>query len=408
MGDFDAPLLRLGTSSIKWEVPGQIDAAALPGGAAWVAQRDLVLPLGLADMDFRTAPVVVEALQARVAHGIFGYTHPAAEYFAAVIGWLERRHGWRAQRDWIVPTTGAVPAINLAIQMLTRPGDGIIVQPPVFHPFAESIVNNGRRVVCNPLVDTGTRYAMDFDDLAAKASAPGVRMLILCSPHNPVGRVWTAHELCELARICCRNDLLVVSDEVHCDLTHGRERFTTLAVAAPSLLPRLIHCHGPSKTFNLPGLKTSTTIIPDATLRARFVDGLRNLNELFGVHALGGVALQAAYDRGEPWLARLVSALESNRAWLDCFLQSRLPALRLRPAEGTYLAWVDARETGRSSAALQERLRQEARIVVEDGARYGQGGEGFLRINFACPRPLLEAALSRAETTLAHLGPQTR
>lgn len=397
---FDQVLQRLGTDSIKWDKAALALGSSADGGSPDQSGSNLLLPLSLADMDFQTAPVVVAALEARIRHGVFGYTFAGDAYFEAITRWLQRRHAWQVDRDWIVPGTGAVPAINLAIQMLTEPGDAVIVQPPVFHPFAQSVANNGRRVVLNPLRQEAGRYDFDLDDLQRKAQDSRARMLILCSPHNPVGRVWSVSELRELVRVCDAHDMLIVCDEVHCDLTYPWSRFTTLAAAAPECLARLIHCHGPSKTFNLVGLKASTTIIPNPTLRERFVLGLRNLNELFGVGTLATHALRAAYDEGEDWLAQLMSYLEGNMLTLRDYLQVELPQWRMTVPDATYLAWIDCREMGVASSVLKRHLAEHARVVLEDGAMYGAGGDGFLRLNVACPRVTLESALNRIRDAL--------
>ncbi len=397
---FDEYLERRGTGSMKWSEP-LLPAHARRGGAGSpVSDPGTMIPMWLADMDFPTAPPVIDALARRVQHGVFGYASAGDDYFRAIIGWHERRHGWDVDRDWIIPTSGSVPAINVALQTLTRPGDGVIVQPPVFHPFAQSIENNARRVVPNALVLDGGRYRMDFDDLARKAADPRVRMLILCSPHNPVGRVWSEEELRTLGRICSDCDVIVVSDEVHCDLAMPGSRFTTCAVADPVIASRLVHCHGPSKTFNLPGLKVSTTIIPDERLRNHFLTGLRNLNELFGVSVLGTVALQAAYDKGEDWLTELLDYLDGNARLVDEYLDANLPQVRRIRADATYFAWLDCRDLGPLAVDLKQRLQDRARVWLEDGATYGAEGAGFLRMNIACPRTLLAAALERISAAL--------
>lgn len=400
---FDAVLTRLGTDSIKWDKAGPFSGAQLDDALGCAAGSSPLIPMSLADMDFPTAPAVIAALESRVQHGVFGYTFASETYFDSVVRWLQRRHAWQVDREWIVPGTGAVPAINLAIQMLTNPGDAVIVQPPVFHPFAQSVTNNGRRAILNPLRYESGRYHFDLEDLRRKAEDFRPRMLILCSPHNPVGRVWGSEELRALVRICEEYDLLVVSDEVHCDLTYSWSKFTTIAVAAPEVLPRLIHCHGPSKTFNLVGLKASTTIIPNPLLRERFVGGLRNLNELFSVGTLATHALRAAYDEGETWLEDLIKYLEGNMHTLHDFLLSEIPQFRMTLPDSTYLAWIDCRETDISSDALKRYLAEYAHVILEDGAIYGAGGEGFLRINVACPRVILDTALRRIGEAVSHL-----
>lgn len=398
--DFDGFVSRLGTDSIKWDIAGQPTPPEPEQQKNEAMLAEVVVPLSLADMDFPTAPAISRALQARARQGVFGYTFASEAYFDAVLRWMRRRHLWGLEREWIVPCTGAVPSINLAIQTLTEPGDGVIVQPPVFHPFAQSITNNGRRVVLNPLREERGRYFIDFDDLRCKAADTRTRMLVLCSPHNPVGRVWTREELQELVRICRIFDVLIVCDEIHCDLSHGWSKFTTLAVAAPEVADRLIHCHGPSKTFNLVGLKASTTIIPNPALRERFNVGLRNLNELFSVGTLGTLALRTAYDEGESWLSDLLEYLGGNLLHLHNYLATELPQINMLCPDATYLAWLDCRALDVPSEVLKRRLRDDARVVVEDGAMYGLGGEGFLRLNVACPRVTLDTALDRMSRVL--------
>lgn len=393
--DFDEVVNRIGTGSIKWDAPARAHNAGHAPQADRPQQGLGLIAMGVADMDFRVAPAIVDALSARLREGILGYTHPDDDYFDAVQGWMSGRYNWTTERSWILPGAGSVPAINIAIQMLTNPGEGIIVQPPVFHPFAQSVENNGRRVVPNPLRLIDGRYVMDFEDLSAKAADPAARMLILCSPHNPVGRVWSKGELHQLAEICKRNDLIVVCDEVHADLAHPWARFTSLAAAAPEIEDRLVHCHGPSKTFNLPGLKISTTIIPNQELRDRFLIGLRNLNELFGVSALGVEALKAAYTRSGDWHDALMRYLAGNLRLLKEYLASDLPDLQLVGPEATYLAWIDCRGLGLPTDELRQRLIDKANLWVEDGGLYGREGEGFLRMNIACPRSVLQDALER-------------
>jgi cystathionine beta-lyase len=346
-------------------------------------------------MDFAAPPSVQEALMAQVRHGVFGYTTVDDDYYQAIVDWMARRQGWAVEPEWIVTTSGVMQAINLAVQTLTRPGDRIIVQPPVFDPISRAVSNNGRVVSPNRLMYADDRYAIDFDDLEARAAAADSRMLILCHPHNPVGRIWSSDELGRIFTICDRHDLIIVSDEIHGDLSYSWAKFSPLGAAVPDIKRRLITCTGPSKAFNLPGLRTAVTIVPDVQLRRRLMVGLRNLNEDFGVSTLGTLALQTAYESGEPWLEDLLAYLEDNYLYLRDFLATHLPRLRLVPAEGLYLAWIDCRALGLDETGLKTAFFEEARVLPEWGSHFGQEGHGFVRLNLACPRSILARALER-------------
>ncbi len=400
--NFDEPTERRGTRSIKWSLGEEYGAwVDYPRPAGQAPHEADVLPMWLADMDFPTAPPVRAALQALVDHGVFGYTGLDGEFFDAITEWAQRRHGWAMERDWVVTNTGVMPAINLLIQTFTSPGDGVIVQSPVFHPISHAVEFNDRELLSNALVFDGTRYNMDMADLAAKAAAPGTKMMILCSPHNPVGRVWDSGELGAVADICAANDVLLVSDEIHGDLTYDWSNF----VSAGSLAEhhdRLVVCTGPSKAFNLPGLKMSLTIIPDAELRDAYGLTLRNQNEIFGANLFATTALVAAYRHSEPWLEAVVDYLAANLEYVQDFLQERLPMIRLVRPDALYLLWIDCRALGLTSAELDERLRA-AGVRVEQGATYGREGEGFIRVTIACSRQLLNAAMERIERALGDL-----
>jgi cystathionine beta-lyase len=332
----------------------------------------------------------------RVGHGIFGYTAVDDDYYRAIVNWLARRHDWAVEVDWIVTTNGVMQAINLAVQALTQPGDQIIVQPPVFDPIVRAVSNNGRVVSLNRLLYDSGRYTIDFADLEARAAAPECRMLILCHPHNPVGRIWSPdEELARIAAICHRHDLIVISDEIHGDLSYSWATFSPFGAAVPQVNSRLIACTGPSKSFNLPGLRTALTIVPDAQLRRQLLISLRNLNEDFGVNVLGTLALQTAYESGEAWLDDLLLYLEDNYLYLRDFLAAELPQLKVVPAEGLYLAWIDCRSLDLSEAGLKKVFFEDARVLLEWGSHFGPEGEGFVRLNLACPRPILEMALER-------------
>jgi cystathionine beta-lyase len=398
--DFDEPRDRRGTRSIKWSL-GEEEGAWVdyPPAAGAPPREANPLPMWLADMDFATAPAVTTALRERVEHGIFGYTGLDDAFYDSIIRWAQRRHGWTIDRDWVVTNSGVMPAINLLIQTFTAPGDGIIVQPPVFHPISQAVEYNGRRLVNNPLRYEAGRYEMDFGELEALAGDPGTRALILCSPHNPVGRVWTVDELRMVADICTNNDLLLISDEIHGDLTYGWADFVSTGSLGPRYYGRLTVCTGASKAFNLPGLKTAITVIPDQGRRDDFTTTLRNQNELFGANLFGTTALTAAYRAGEGWLESLMSYLSGNLEFVTNFLATRLPQLELVRPEALYLLWIDCRALGLSGPELDDRLRA-AGVWVEQGATYGAEGEGFIRMTIACPRLLLEEAMDRIERAL--------
>ena len=399
--DFDQITPRTGTRSIKWdtiEASGQLRPRT---GASDPLDPQALLPLWLADMDFATPQPVQEALRARVDHGIFGYTVPDASYYAAIREWMAQRHGWKIDREWILTTSGVMQSINLTIQTLTQKGEGIIIQPPVFGPIAQAISNNGRAVRPNPLRYQDGRYEIDFADLEDKAAEPSTRMLILCNPHNPVGRVWQTGELQRIAEICKQHDLLIVSDEIHGELTYSWSKFTPIGTVEPAVDDRLVVCTGPSKAFNLPGMRTSLTIVPNPHLRQPLLTSLRNLNETFGVNTLGTLALQTAYEKGEPWLIQLLAYLEENYLFLQAFLERELPLLQLVPAEGLYLAWIDCRALGWDEARLKQFFFDQAKVYLEWGSHYGPDGAGFVRLNLGCPRLILQTALERIKQAFA-------
>jgi cystathionine beta-lyase len=397
--DFDQITPRINTRSIKWDYIEEHGLLRPRQGAGDALDEESLLPLALSDMDFPTPQPVREALIDRVKHGIFGYTEPDESYYEAIIDWMARRHGWIIERDWIITTSGVMQSINLLIQTLTQPGDGIIIQPPVFGLIAQAVTNNDRMVHPNRLRYQSGRYDIDFANLEARAAAADCKMLILCHPHNPVGRVWQPEELHRIAQICARHDLIVISDEIHGELSYSWARFVPIGAVDPALNERLVVCTGPSKAFNLPGMRTSLTIVPDVAIRQQLLTSLRNLNELFGVNTLGTLALQKAYETGEPWLTQLLAYLEDNYLFLRDYLEKELPMLRLVPAEGLFLAWIDCRALGRDEAGLKQLFFDEARVYLEWGSHFGPEGEGFVRINLACPRVILSTALERIRRT---------
>ncbi|MBP7592480.1 MAG: pyridoxal phosphate-dependent aminotransferase [Chloroflexi bacterium] len=400
--NFDAEIDRTGTHSIKWEFLFEGHKLVFGDHAQAKHGRDRLLPLWVADMDFRCPPAVIDALTERVAHGIFGYAMPSDSYYEAVINWMARRYGVVVERDWLVLTPGIVPALNMLVETLIAPGDKVLVQRPVYYPFFAAIENNGGEIVSNTLVLENGRYTIDFDDLAAKAADPAVKMAILCSPHNPVGRVWTREELTRFGEICLANDVLVISDEIHCDLIYDGVAFTSFAAINETFAQKSIICTAPSKTFNMAGLKTSNIIIQDKEIRAKLNKTLLR-HGLLGGNALGLVATEAAYNHGEAWLAEVMAYIEANYHFMVAYLAEHLPQLEVIRPEGTYLVWVDCRKLGLDAAARRQLLLGEAKVFLDNGEMFGPEGEGFERFNLACPRSILAEALERIGTAVSHL-----
>ncbi|MBK8934830.1 MAG: pyridoxal phosphate-dependent aminotransferase [Chloroflexi bacterium] len=400
--NFDAEIDRTGTHSIKWEFLFEGHKLVFGDHAQAKHGRDRLLPLWVADMDFRCPPAVIDALTERVAHGIFGYAMPSDSYYEAVINWMARRYGVVVEREWLVLTPGIVPALNMLVETLIAPGDKVLVQRPVYYPFFAAIENNGGEIVSNTLVLENGRYTIDFDDLAAKAADPAVKMAILCSPHNPVGRVWTREELTRFGEICLANDVLVISDEIHCDLIYDGVAFTSFAAINETFAQKSIICTAPSKTFNMAGLKTSNIIIQDKEIRAKLNKTLLR-HGLLGGNALGLVATEAAYNHGEAWLAEVMAYIEANYHFMVAYLAEHLPQLEVIRPEGTYLVWVDCRKLGLDAAARRQLLLGEAKVFLDNGEMFGPEGEGFERFNLACPRSILAEALERIGTAVSHL-----
>lgn len=377
--DFDAIVSRRETNSYKWD--------SMP------ANQD-VLPLWVADMDFRTAPIITEALARRVQHGIFGYVRVPDEYYTTVTRWFERRHNWHIDKEWMIYTSGVVPAVSAVIKALTDPGDGVVVQTPVYNCFFSSIRNNGCRIVSNPLIYEDGTYHIDFDDLERKASDTSVKLLLLCNPHNPAGRVWTREELSRIGEICHRNNVMVISDEIHCELVFPGHTYTPFASVCEEHLWNSVTCVSPSKSFNIAGLQIANIIARDEEVR-RKIDQAININEVCDVNPFGVAATIAAYNEGEDWLMQLLDYLKANYDLLRDFFHTYLSEISVIELEGTYLVWTDCRKFTQSSDALQSRLLEETGLWLNSGTMYGAEGEGFLRWNIACPRTVLEDALER-------------
>ncbi len=375
--DFDKTIDRRATNSYKWD--------SAPEG---------VLPMWVADMDFRTAPAIIDALQKRVAHGIFGYTRVPDAYYDAVTSWFSRRHGWDIDREWIIYTSGVVPAVSAVIKALTVPGDKVIVQTPVYNCFFSSIRNNGCEIVSNPLRRTADTYKMDFDALERCAADPRAKVMLLCNPHNPAGRVWTPDELTRLGNICLRFGVTVVADEIHCELVYQGFKYTPFASLSDAFLHRSVTCVSPSKAFNIAGLQIANIVAFDNDLRSR-IDKAININEVCDVNPFGVAATIAAYNEGEEWLNQLVDYLHGNYEAMAEFCRRELPEFPITRLEGTYLVWMDCSSLGMPSDALEHALLDDARLWLNAGTMYGAEGEGYMRWNIACPRSVMLDGLNR-------------
>lgn len=386
--NFDRIIARTGTNSVKYDSLLRIFGA-----------QD-VIPLWVADMDFRCPEPVIKALRKRVDHGIYGYTFTPDSYYEALCGWLEKRHQWSVTREYVLFAPGVVAALHLAVNAFTKPGDGVIVQPPVYFPFFSAVKENDRRLVYNELKLENLRYTINWDDLRKKASQ-GARMLLFCHPHNPVGRCWTTEELNKLAEICCKYDLILLSDEIHADLTLPGYRHRPVATLNEEIAERTITCVSASKTFNLAGLATSAVIISNSALREKFESYCNKVHTGSG-NLFGYIAAEAAYRYGEEWLNQLLEYLSENIQFAQNFFREHLPIIEPLPTEATYLMWLDCRKLGLSSEQLGDFMIKQAGIGLNNGAMFGPGGDGFMRLNVACPRALLKKALVGLHKAIYH------
>lgn len=379
--DFDSIIDRRGTSSVKWDYLDR------------VFKNTEVIPMWVADMDFTAPQPVIDTIVKRAQHGVYGYTEKPSSFYHSAAEWLKRRHGWNIDSRWITVCPGVVPTLNFCILALTEPGDRILLQSPVYPPFFASIRNNGRVLMDNPLKLQGDKYVMDYEDLERKLS-DGVKLMLLCSPHNPVGRVWSREELLKVGELCIKYDVAIVSDEIHSDLIFSGYRHTPMASLSEQLAERTITCIAPSKTFNIAGFGTSMTITSNENLKKK-LDGYLNklgveLTNLFGI-----AALEAAYNHGEEWLDQVLAYLEGNLDFLMDYLSRHIPQIKVSKPQGTYLVWLDCRSLGLKQKELMDFFIHKAQVGLNDGTPFSPEKEGFMRMNIACPRSVLKEGLER-------------
>lgn len=366
---------RFNTNSLKWDV------------------NNNELPMWVADMDFETAPEIREAIRKKVDFGIYGYTIIPDEYYLSISNWWERRHNFKIEKEWILFCTGVVPAISSIVRKMTREGDNVLVQAPVYNIFYNSIVNNNRKVLSSDLCFDGKEYSIDYEDLERKLSDPATTLMILCNPHNPIGKVWSKETLKKIGELCIKYNVLVVSDEIHCDLTYGNS-YTPFASISPEIAQNSITCIAPTKTFNLAGVQSSNIIVPNDEIR-RMVNRGINTDEVAEPNAFAIEATIAAFTKGEPWLNELIEYLAENKRVVQKFIHNELPSLNLIHSDATYLLWIDCSSITKDSLEFCKFIRKETGLYVSSGHVYGSNGGHFIRMNIACQRERVEDCLSR-------------
>ena len=382
---FDEIIDREGTACVKWDLLDKV-----------FGNPD-VLPMWVADMDFKTPDFITEAIIQRASHPVYGYSFRTEGYYTSIINWMKAHHGWAIERDWISFSPGVVPVLFMATLAYTDPGDKVLIQTPVYPPFFSAVRKNNRQLVFNPLILNNNRYEIDFEDLDLKLV--GTKMMILSNPHNPVGRVWTKDELLEIGRLCLKHKVLLISDEIHCDLVFNAFKHIPTASLSPEIADNTITCIASSKTFNTAGLSTSNVVASNKVLREKLDMVIQSVHIDSG-NLFGTVASEAAYTYGEEWHKQLIVYLEENVKVIRSFLTEKLPAIKLIEPEGTYLLWLDFRELGMTQPDLVKFLIHEARLGLNDGTDFGTDGTGFMRINIGCPKSMLLEGLHRLETAL--------
>lgn len=382
--NFDEIVNRRGTNCVKWDVENE----------------DGIIPMWVADMDFPAAPAIRKAVEARAKHGVYGYTIVPDSYYRAITSWFKRRHGWTIDKEWIIYTTGVIPAISAAIKALTMPGEQVLIQTPVYNCFFSSIKNQGCQILENPLKRNGNSYVVDWDDFERKCADEKTTVFLLCNPHNPSGRVWTKAELARMNEICLRHRVAVVSDEIHCELVMPGNKFTPFAAVNEDCKNNGVTLNSPTKNFNIAGLQIANIVCANPVWRRRIGRAI-NIFEVCDVNPFGPVALEAAYNNSENWMDELNEYLFANYQLLCDTFAKELPQYEVMRLEGTYLVWVDVRPSGLTSDEVTEKLLKEGKVQVNSGTMYGQTtGEGYIRINIACPRATLIEGLKRMVNVL--------
>ena len=380
--DFNAKIDRRNTNALKWDV------------------ADGVLPMWVADMDFRTAPEVQDAIRERAAHGVFGYTVVPDAWYLAYMDWWDRRHGFAMEKDWLIFCTGVVPAISSVVRKLTTPAEKVLIQSPVYNIFYNSILNNGRNVLESRLIYDGDGYTIDFDDLEKKLADPQTSLMILCNPHNPVGKIWERDTLARIGELCHKHHVLVLSDEIHCDLTDPGCHYIPFASVSDICRENSITCIAPTKAFNLAGLQTAAVVVPNEVIRHKVWRGL-NTDEIAEPNAFAVDAAVAAFTKGEEWIEDLREYIFHNKKLAAEYIEKEIPQIRLVPSQATYLLWLECTCVSGSASHVSEYIREKTGLYLSDGEQYGDGGNNFLRMNAACPRTVLEDGLRRLKQGIA-------
>ena len=386
--DFDKIIDRTNTDSLKYDFAIE---RGMPKG---------ILPLWVADMDFQTSSYILDAIEERNNHGIFGYSDTKDDYFEAVSSWMDRRHGWKISKEWMVTTPGVVFALAMAVRAFTNVGDAVLIQQPVYYPFSRVIKDNKRKLVVSDVVHRDdNRYHMDLEDVERKIVEENVKMLMLCSPHNPVSRVWSKEELCALGDICLKHNVIIMSDEIHADFVYDDNKHYVLADLDERYADITITATAPSKTFNIAGLQVSNVFISNEDMRNRFEEEIAAAG-YSQINSLGIVACRAAYKHGEEWYQAMLKYVKANIDFVDEYLKANIPSLKMVKAEGTYLVWIDCRELGLSDKELDDLVINKAGLWLDGGTMFGESGSGYQRINVACPRKTLENALDKLKVAI--------
>ncbi|MBR1486521.1 MAG: pyridoxal phosphate-dependent aminotransferase [Synergistaceae bacterium] len=385
--DFENVFKRYNTGSSKWNEMAKYG----------LDETQDIIPFSVADMEFLTASEIVEALKKELDTSILGYANATPKYFETVCKWFENRHDWKAKSEWIIPSHGVVDAFFTAVRAFTNEGDGVILNTPVYHPMYWAVKNQNRKLIENHLINNGGHYEIDFEDLEKKASDPETKLLILCSPHNPCGRVWTREELNKIGEICLKHGVLVLSDEIHCDLIMPGHKHTVFASINEDFANHCVVCTAPSKTFNIAGLQTSNIFIPNPKIREKFLNELHLSPQC---NILGYRAAEAAYKNCGEWLDEVLKIIERNKNLISDFMAREFPEVKVTPLEGTYLLWLDFRCFGLSREELEKRNREKAKLFFDEGYIFGAAGEGFERWNIACPTRYIQEALERLKKAI--------